>query len=285
MASPFSTANAHEDASGHRQPGETGARQAEVSASQGTHAVHGTWCREGEAGRHRRTKAGYGPETPRPAPVPLRLERIATQAQPYPDRVVTTLAHHLDVAMRDRACGRLNPHSAPGVDRGTWQTDKAKRATRLAALHAKLVNGTDGPPPVVRRLIPTSHGQRRPRGLPALEDTSVAQAGAMLVEAIYAQECGDGSYGFRPGRSPHHALHEGRQGWRKNGSGSGIDCDLSAGCDHVPHDTLCTMLRQRLKDGRGLELIERWRHAGILDGQEMGFPDKGRPQGSVRSPL
>ena len=34
-----------------------------------------------------------------------------------------------------------------------------------------------------------------------------------------------------------------------------------------------------------LELIERWLRAGILDGKEMGFPDKGRPQGSVLSPL
>ena len=43
---------------GHRQPRETCAREAEVSASQGTNAVHGTWCSEGEAGRHLRTKAG-----------------------------------------------------------------------------------------------------------------------------------------------------------------------------------------------------------------------------------
>jgi hypothetical protein len=34
-----------------------------------------------------------------------------------------------------------------------------------------------------------------------------------------------------------------------------------------------------------LELIEKWRHAGILDGTEMGYPDKGSPQGSVSSPL
>lgn len=45
------------------------------------------------------------------------------------------------------------------------------------------------------------------------------------------------------------------------------------------------MLRKRIKDGRVLELIERWRHAGLLDGKAMGFPDKGRPPGSVLSPL
>jgi RNA-directed DNA polymerase len=45
------------------------------------------------------------------------------------------------------------------------------------------------------------------------------------------------------------------------------------------------MLRQRIKDGRVLELIEMWLHAGILDGKEMVFPDKGSPQGAVLSPL
>ena len=33
-----------------------------------------------------------------------------------------------------------------------------------------------------------------------------------------------------------------------------------------------------------LELIEMWLHAGILDGKEMVFPDKGSPQGSVLTP-
>ncbi len=140
----------------------------------------------------------------------------------------TTLAHHLDVAMLERAFGSLNPHRAPGVDRGTWQAYKANLATNLVALHEKLVNETYGPPPVVRRLIPKSNGKLRPRGLPALEDKIVAKAVAMLVEAIYEQDFCDFSYGFRPGRSPHHALHEVRQGLLKNGSGYVSDGDISA---------------------------------------------------------
>jgi RNA-directed DNA polymerase len=219
MASTFSTANAYEDAPGPRQPGETGAREAEGPASQGTHSVHGPWCSAGEAGRHLRTKAGYGPGTPRPAPGPLRRERSATQAQQYPDRACTTLAHHLAVALLERAFGSLTPHSAPGVDRVTWQTYKANRETRLTALHEKLVNGTYCPQPVVRRLIPKSNGKLRPLGLPALEDKIVAKAVAMLLEVIYEQDFCDFSYGFRPGRSPHQALHAVRQGLLKNGIG------------------------------------------------------------------
>jgi hypothetical protein len=45
----------------------------------------------------------------------------------------TTLAHHLDVARLERAVGSLNPKSAPGVDRVTWQTYKANLETHLAA--------------------------------------------------------------------------------------------------------------------------------------------------------
>ena len=133
MASRSATTNAHENASGHRQPGEPCAREAGRPGSQGTKTVRGTWCSAGEAGRHLRTKAGHGHGTPSPAPVPLRLERIATQAQQYPDMACTTLAYHLDVAMLERACGSLNPTSAPGVDRVTWPTSKANLETNLVA--------------------------------------------------------------------------------------------------------------------------------------------------------
>jgi retron-type reverse transcriptase len=113
----------------------------------------------------------------------------------------------------------------------------------------------------------------------------VATAGAMLVEAIDEQDCCAFASGFRPGRSPQQALPEVRQGLLGHGSGEVIDGDSSAVVDHVPHDTLGTMLRQRSKDGRVRELLERWRHAGILDGKAMVCPDTGRPPGSVRSPL
>lgn len=64
-----------------------------------------------------------------------------------------------------------------------------------------------------------------------------------------------------------------------------IDGDISAFFDTVQHDTLLAMLRKRMKDGRVLALLEKWLHAGILDGKEMVYPEKGSPQGSVISPL
>ena len=133
MAATSPRAHAHENASGQRQPGETGGREAARPGSQGTKTVRGTWCSAGEAGRHLRTKAGQGQGTPSPVPVPLRLERIATQAQQYPAMAFTTLAHHLAVAMLEGAFKSLNPKSAPGVARVTWQLYKANLETNLVA--------------------------------------------------------------------------------------------------------------------------------------------------------
>jgi RNA-directed DNA polymerase len=244
MAATSPTANTHVNASGQRQPGETCAQEAARPASQGTTSVHGTWCSEGDAGRHLRTTAGQagttpaGPGTPSPVPISRRLERLATQAREYPDMAFTTLAHHLDGAMREDAFRRLNPRSAPGVDRVTWRMYKEHLATTLEALHEQLVNDTYSPQPVVRRLIPKSHGTLRPLGLPALEDKIVAKAVARLLEAIDAQDCCDASSGFRPGRSPHQALHDVRQGLLGHRIGQVIDCDISAFFDNVQHDTL-----------------------------------------------
>ena len=113
----------------------------------------------------------------------------------------------------------------------------------------------------------------------------MAKAVAMLMEAIYEQDFCDFSSGFRRGRSPHQALQEVRQGLLGSRIGYVIDCDISAFFDNLQHDTLLAILRKRVNDGRVLEFIELWLKAGILDGKEMVFPEKGSPQGSVISPL
>ena len=61
----------------------------------------------------------------------------------------------------------------------------------------------------------------------------MAQAVAMRLEAIDEQDVCDCSYGCRPGRSLHQALHAVRQGLLKNGIGSVIDGDISAVFDKI----------------------------------------------------
>lgn len=253
--------------------------------SQGTDSVRGTWCSEGEAGRHFRTKAQRTGAL-NPPPIGPRLARIAEQAQQYPEMKFYTLAHHLDVAVLERAFWSLKPNSAAGVDRITWHQYQRDLETNLAILHERLVNRTYQPQPVVRCWILKGDGKQfRPLGIPALVDKIVSKAVAMLLEQIYEQDFYDFSYGFRPGRSCHQASHDLRQGLLKNGIQYVIDCDIRAFFDNLQHDELIAILRERVTDGRVLELIEMWLKAGILDDRELVFPEKGSPQGSVISPL
>ena len=198
--------------------------------------------------------------------------------------VFTTLAHHLDVPLLERAFDRLNRHSAPGIDRVTWQAYEEDLIPKLEDLHARLVARKYEPQPVVRQWIPKGNGKLRPLGLPALEDKIVQRAVADLLESIYEQDFHEFSYGFRPGRSAHHALRDIRAGLQSR-IHDVMDCDISAFFDNLQHDRLLAILRKRVKDGRMLELIESWLKAGIMDGEDLVFPEKGSPQGSVISPL
>lgn len=276
--------DAGEHAAGLSRPGGAPARGAGGPRSQGTNSVRGTWCSEGEAGRHQRSIA-EGAGTSSPDSILQRLDRIASQAQAYPEMAFTTLAHLLDVPMLERAFWSLNPKSAPGVDRVPWRQYQRDLETNLEGLHAKLVSRTYTPQPVVRRWIAKSNGKLRPLGLSALEDKIVAKAVALLLEQIYEQDFCSFSYGFRPGRSCHQALRDLRNGLLDNGVQYVIDCDISSFFDNLRHDVLLSLLQKRVKDGRLLELIRMWLEAGIMDGKELVFPEKGSPQGSVLSPL
>jgi group II intron reverse transcriptase/maturase len=196
----------------------------------------------------------------------------------------TTLAHLLDVAMLERAFWSLNPGSAPGVDRVTWQKYKRNLETNLEDLHERLKSKTYSPQPVKRQWIPKSNGKLRPLGLPALEDKVVAKAVALLLEQIYEQDFKDFSYGFRPDRSCHQASHQVRQDLLKLGITCVIDCDISSFFDNLQHDVLLSFLRKRVNDGSLLRLIKLMLEAGIMDGKELVFPEKGSPQGSVITP-
>ena len=62
MASTIPMTDAHENASGHRQPGETCAQETAMLGSQGTNAVHGTWV---QRRRRRASSPNQGRTGPR----------------------------------------------------------------------------------------------------------------------------------------------------------------------------------------------------------------------------
>ena len=54
--------------------------------------------------------------------------------------------------------------------------------------------------------IPKADGRQRPLGIATVEDKILQRAVVEVLNAIYEVDFLGFSYGFRPGRNPHHAL-------------------------------------------------------------------------------
>lgn len=224
-------------------------------------------------------------ETLSSQPVSTRLQRIAEQAKARPELVFTTLAHLIDVELLREAYKRTRKDSSPGVDGVTAKEYGAHLEANLSNLHERLRNQQYYAPPVKRTYLAKEDGSERPIGMPAFESKVVERAVVTLLGAVYEQDFYDCSYGFRPGRSPHQALTALRNQCAWENINWVVDADVSGCFDNIPKGPLLEVIRQRVNDGGILRLIGKWLNAGVLDGEELFYPEKGTPQGGVISPL
>src|SRR5215212_2414621 len=88
----------------------------------------------------------------------------------------------------------------------TWRLYGEELERNLADLSARLQRGAYRAKPVRRVYISKEDGRQRPLGVTALEDKIVQRATVEVLNGIYETDFLGFSYGFRPGRSPHHAL-------------------------------------------------------------------------------
>jgi RNA-directed DNA polymerase len=107
----------------------------------------------------------------------------------------------------------------------------------------------------------------------------------MVLEAVYEQDFLPCSYGFRPKRSAHQALDALWQQTMKLGGGWIVEVDIRKFFDTLDHAQLRELLRQRIRDGVLLRLIDKWLQAGVLEEGILSYPTTGSPQGGVISPL
>lgn len=105
-------------------------------------------------------------------------------------------------------------------------------------------------------------------GIPTLRDRIVQRAMLMVMEPTWESDFQSPSYGFRPGRSVHHAVHAVRLqllGDDARGATAGrwvIEGDLSSYFDTVYHRLLMKAVRRRIVDRRFLALLYRFIKAG-----------------------
>jgi group II intron reverse transcriptase/maturase len=218
--------------------------------------------------------------------VSTRQQRIAQLAKQAPQMAFISLNHHIDLAWLMEAYRRTRKDGAVGVDGRTARDYEADLEANLQSLLNRAKSGTYRAPPVRRVHIPKGTGNdTRPIGIPTFEDKVLQRAVAMVLEPIYEQDFHDGSYGFRPGRSPHQALQSLWDQTMQTGGGWILEVDIRKFFDTLDHAVLRELVRRRVRDGVLLRLIGKWLNAGVFEGGQITYPEAGSPQGGVISPM
>lgn len=219
--------------------------------------------------------------------VSTKQQRVAQLAKQSPQMGFTSLAHLMDIDWLQEAYRRTRKDGAAGVDGMTAEQYEAKLKSNLEGLIERVKAGTYRAPPVRRVHIPkgNSPSERRPIGIPTLEDKVLQRAVAMVLEPIYEQDFYDCSFGFRPGRSAHQALEV---LWKQTMNSHGgwiLEVDIRKFFDTLDHAHLRRFIQHRVRDGVLRGLIGKWLKAGVLEQGAVRYPAAGSPQGGVISPV
>jgi RNA-directed DNA polymerase len=162
-------------------------------------------------------------------------------------------------------------------------TDYLKR--HWPTIREQLLSGTYKPKPVRRVEIrkPDGGGMRK-LGIPTVLDRFIQQAVMQVLQRRWDRTFSQHSYGFRPGRSAHHAVAQ-AQHYIAEGFGWVVDLDLEKFFDRVNHDKLMGHIAQRIDDKRLLKLIRAFLNAGVMENGLVSPSVEGTPQGGPLSPL
>jgi RNA-directed DNA polymerase len=213
------------------------------------------------------------------------LDRVRRVAQKDREARFTALLHHVDVDRLRAAYGALKPKAAPGVDGVTWEDYGQDLEANLRDLHARVHRGAYRARPSRRVYIPKADGRQRPLGVAALEDKLLQRAVVEVLNAIYETDFVGFSYGFRPGRSPHHALDALATGITRRKVNWVLDADIRGFYDAIDHEWMLKFLEHRIADRRVLRLIRKWLKAGVIEDGEWSETLEGAAQGASVSPL
>ena len=224
--------------------------------------------------------------TPSRTDAPSALERVRQAAKGDKKLRFTALLHHIySLEMLRGAYFSLKKEAAAGVDGETWRHYGESLEDNLRDLSERLKRGAYRAKPVRRVYIPKADGRQRPLGVTALEDKIAQRATVEVLNAIYETDFLGFSYGFRPGRSPHHALDALYTGLLTRKVNWVLDLDIRGFFDGISHEWLVRFVEHRIADRRVVRLIQKWLRAGVLEDGKHLRVEEGTPQGGSASPL
>jgi RNA-directed DNA polymerase len=216
---------------------------------------------------------------------PSALGRVREVARRDKDARFTALLHHVGLGRLRVAYWAIRPQAAPGVDGVTWAGYGLDLEANLRDLHVRVQAGRYRALPSRRVYIPKADGRQRPLGIASLEDKIVQRAVVEVLNAVFEVDFRGFSYGFRPGRGPHHALDALVAAIGRKKVNWVLDADIRDFFGQLDHVWLRKFLGHRIADKRVLRLIDKWLAAGVIEDGQWTAGEEGSPQGASASPL
>ncbi|MGF6935687.1 RNA-directed DNA polymerase [Paraburkholderia sp. UCT70] len=173
------------------------------------------------------------------------------------------------------ALARKN-NGAPGIDGVTFEVIEAQGVEAfLERIRDELIGRAYVPLRSRRQEIPKDGGKVRVLSIPAIRDRVVQGALKLILEPIFEADFQPGSYGYRPKRTAHEAVHRVATAIVQCKTRV-IDLDLRAYFDTVRHHLLLEKVARRIRDDDVMHLLKLMLTAS---------GKQGVPQGGVISPL
>jgi RNA-directed DNA polymerase len=216
-----------------------------------------------------------------------KLSQIATKAKMDRKARFTSLAHLLTPEFLKETWGKMNRRASGGVDGQSAEQFGRELETHIGEICSQLKAGTYRAPPVRRVDIPTGLGKvgTRPLGIPTVGDRLLQRAIARILEAVFEADFLECSHGFRPGRSPHHALQALRLQIVTKKVMQVFEADIRSYFTRINRQWLRKMVAHRIADPVILSLIGKWLNAGAMQDGIVIYTEEGTPQGGPISPV